>query len=153
MDDVFFDEFSFPFAGASAIIETSTAYAKNFTIGNVKNRPWIRSQNVENLELYGNLVLANKNVCEFSLHRLSLKGNLTTNTAFFAGQYINYIEVDGGGKWTLLDSLTCYDLALRNGTLFTNGQSANIHYFYGSGENTPKRLELANSHWYISGNF
>ncbi|MFN9381433.1 MAG: hypothetical protein ACK6BQ_15945, partial [Bacteroidota bacterium] len=153
LDDVFFDEFSFPVAGAAVVIETSSVYAKNFTIGNVKNRPWIRSQNVENLELYGNLVLASKNICEFSLHRLSLKGNLTTNTALFAGQYINYIEVDGGGKWTLLDSLTCYELALRNGTLFTNGKSANIHYFYGSGENTPKRLELGDSHWYISGNF
>ena len=153
LDDVFFDAFSFPSAGASVVIETSTVYAKNFTIGDVKNRPWIRSQNVENLELYGNLVLAPKNVCEFSLHRLSLKGNLTTNTAFFAGQYINYIEVDGGGKWTLLDSLTCYDLGLRNGTLFTNGQSANIHYFYGSGENTPKTLELGDSHLYITGNF
>jgi len=153
LDDVFFDEFSFPVAGAAVVIETSSVYAKNFTIGNVKNRPWIRSQNVENLELYGNLVLASKNICEFSLHRLSLKGNLTTNTALFAGQYINYIEVDGGGKWTLLDSLTCYELALRNGTLFTNGKSANIHYFYGSGENTPKRLELGDSHWFISGNF
>lgn len=153
IDDVFFDEFSFPSAGAAVVIETSAAYAKNFTVGKVKNKPWIRSQNVENLELYGNLVLASKDVCDFNLHKLSLKGILTTNTAFFAGQYISYIEVDGGGKWTLLDSLTCYEMALRNGTLFTNGKSANIHYFYGSGEITPKRLELGDSHWYISGNF
>lgn len=153
LDDVFFDEFSFPIAGASVILEPSTVYAKNFTIGNVKNKPWIRSQNFENLELYGDFVLASKNVIYLNIFRLSLKGNLTTNTAFFAGQYISYIEVDGAGKWTILDSLSSNEITLRSGTLNSNGKPVNINFFQGGWESTYKRLELGSSHWYINGSY
>lgn len=153
VDDVIFDAFSFPAPGASLAFETLSAYAKNFTIGDVKNNPWIRSVNVENLEIYGNLVLAPKNKCTFSLHRLNLKGNLMTNTVLLAGQFITFIDVNGAGKWTLLDSLSCYELNLRNGTLNSNGKSASMQNFYGNWENTPKRLELGTSHWYINGNY
>ena len=153
LDDVIFDAFSFPTPGASLAFETATAYAKNFTIGDVKNNPWIRSVYFENLEVYGNLVLAPKNKCAFSLHRLIFKGNQTSNTALFAGQYITFIEVNGAGKWILQDSLSCFEFILRNGTLNSNSKSAYMHNFFGNGENIPKRLELGDSHWYISGNF
>ena len=151
LDDVFFDAFSFPNPNGVLTFEANSVYAKNFTIGDVKNKPWFRSANVENLELFGNLVLAPTNICNFSLHRLRFKGQQTTNTALFAGQYIPYIEIDGSGKWTTQDSLSGFEMNFRNGTFNTNGKPVNINYFYGGWENTKKRLELGSSHWYING--
>ncbi|MFZ4376728.1 MAG: gliding motility-associated C-terminal domain-containing protein [Saprospiraceae bacterium] len=153
LDDVFFDAFSFPNPNGILTFEANSVYAKNFTIGDVKNKPWFRSANVENLELFGNLVLAPTNICNFSLHRLRFKGKQTSNTALFAGQYIPYIEIDGSGKWTTLDSLPGFELNFRNGTFNTNGNPVNINYFYGGWESTKKRLELGSSHWYINAGY
>lgn len=153
LDDVFFDAFSFPNPGGILTFEASTVYARNFTIGEVKNKPWFRSANVENMELYGNLVLASPNICNFSLHRLRFKGKETTNTALFSSQYIPFMEFDGAGKWTTLDSLSSFEINLRNGTLNTNGKPVSISHLYGSWENTKKGLELSSSHWYINGDY
>lgn len=152
-DDVFFDAFSFPNPNGILTFEASSVYARNFTIGAVKNKPWFRSAGVENLELYGNLVLAPSSTCFFNLHRLRFRGKETNNTALFAGQYIPQIEMDGSGKWTMQDSLSGFELYFRSGTFNSNGKPVNINHFYGSWENTRKRLELGSSHWYINGNF
>ena len=153
LDDVFFDAFSFPNPNGILTFEASTVYARNFTIGDVKNKPWFRSVGVENLELFGNLFLASSNTCFFNLHRLRFKGKETTNTALFAGQYIPQIEIDGSGKWTMQDSLSCFELYFRNGTFNSNGKPVNASHFYGSWENTKKILELGSSHWYINGDY
>jgi hypothetical protein len=57
------------------------AYARNFTIGAVKNKPFFISSG-EKLEVYGNFSLAIKNICFFYISRIVLKGSLKTNTLF-----------------------------------------------------------------------
>ena len=152
LDDVIFDGASFPAANARVTLEDNAAYARNLSIGDVRNNPFFFSA-YGSLEVYGNLLLAPRNRCFFSINRLKFKGKQQGNTAVFAGQFIPFVEVDGTGQWTFTDSLSTWELSLRSGTLNSGGKPVSTNFFYATGDKLKTKLEMGSSHWYINGNY
>lgn len=121
-DNVYFDEYSFPDAGASVTI-TSVARCANMHWGNVKNMPTLTSDdnNAHYLVVYGGLTFNNKMILDLD-RPLYFRASTEGNEIDFGGNVFDGdLIFENNGGWRIIS-----DLDLINNDIYFNQGSLSI---------------------------
>ena len=127
LDNVFFDANSFQVGGQTVTIDVQNAYCNDMTWTGVTNNPGIYSSV---LHIYGSLYLARG--MTFGLNtNMYFDGSTQGKIIRSAGNtFYTNIFFNGGGGWTLDDSLVCStNIQLNAGTVYTGGNNVRTNTF------------------------
>ncbi|MCB0575030.1 MAG: hypothetical protein KDC61_10760, partial [Saprospiraceae bacterium] len=148
MDDVHFDENSFP-SGGTVTVDETIVYCRSMDWTGATNTPEFSGSN--NIYIHGSLILISDMTLSFSgqIHFLS---ELMLNTVTSAGQvFIGNVYFEGaGGEWTFSDDFTSDgDIRQSAGTLHTDNHTLMVDDIIAGGSS----IYLGSSDVHVAVNF
>lgn len=117
-DDVYFDVNSFNSAGETVTLDTTLIYCRNFTVNGTAHAATIAGTG---LNCFGSFTLAS--TITWTVTYLTLESTSAGQTITSGGNNLSYIDINGSGEWSLLDSLECIRIAMNAGTFRANGNA------------------------------
>lgn len=151
VDNVIFDENSFPTTGAVLTINNDIAFAANLTFRNITTNPTIRSAANNTLNIYGNITLIPQITfqCNGNIHFLGNAANKIINLANHSVG--NNVLFSGQGSWTLNSNLNIGKLLeIVEGTVSMGNNQVNAEFFK-STSTLSRTINFENSRIRISG--
>lgn len=133
MDNVFFDENSFP-NGGTVTIDPTIIYCRDMDWTGAIGTPVFEATSDKEVWIYGSLTLIPDMEWNIfgEVHFRAFEAGKTITSA--GKKFLGDVFFDGsGGGWTLLDAFEGFQFVHVDGAVNTNGQNVAVYYFYSTG--------------------
>lgn len=148
LDDVFFDVNSFTEDGQTVTIDLDQINFNNMTWGNAKYNPFFSGFN-KTVNVFGSLTFIDEMLVDVSYYNFLTEGNATLDFGHPSNPGNNsYLTFNGGGEWSLQDSMSTREFGMMSGTFNTNDHGMHIDFRTSFDGASDKVLNLGTSNVY-----
>ncbi|RLD20923.1 MAG: hypothetical protein DRI69_05280 [Bacteroidetes bacterium] len=148
LDDVFFDENSFSEEGQSVTIDLGIINFNNMTWENATHNPSFTGLD-KFVNIFGSLTFIDAMMVDITHYAFLTEEDVTLDFGSPSNPGNNsFLTFNGGGTWTLQDSMSTREFAMASGTFNTDGHGMHVDFRTVFDGTSDKVLNLGSSNFY-----